>query len=210
MSSLSEDLVELIRKGSIPAWSAARVIVPIARAIPEHGKALTENLAKASLSTREMAQFYSHYQKANRRQRERMVHEPELFLKSLRARQEAQEARALKEGPEGKWLRELKVIVHMLRGLLRETPVCFSSCRSNLDRRILLTAFEESRRHFVKLENEIRSYDDYQGQPGGHLEPSSTGSAHSADQPDPEDLPKHRQAGDSGKVAGEPATAFSL
>ena len=143
-SALSEDLLELIRKGSISTWAATRVIVPIARAIPEHAKALSENLSKASLSTREMAQFFRHYQKANRKQRENMVREPFLFLKALHAKEEAAEAKALKEGLEGKWLRDLRVITHMLRGLLREVPTLFYSGQSNLDRRILLTAFEES------------------------------------------------------------------
>jgi len=31
---------------------------PIARAMPEHGKALSDNLSKASLSTRELALFF--------------------------------------------------------------------------------------------------------------------------------------------------------
>ena len=41
--SLSDDLLALIRKGSISTWTATRVIVPIARAIPEHGKVLSES-----------------------------------------------------------------------------------------------------------------------------------------------------------------------
>jgi hypothetical protein len=40
---------------------------------------------------------------ANRKQRENLVREPLLFLKALRAREEATEAKVLKEGLEGKW-----------------------------------------------------------------------------------------------------------
>jgi ParB-like chromosome segregation protein Spo0J len=160
--TLSEDLVELIRRGSISTWTATRVIVPIARAIPEHGKLLSENLSRLSLSTREMAQFLCHYRKANRKQRENMVREPVLFLKSVRAQEEAREAKALKEGPEGKWLRDFRVITHILKGLLGEVQMLFSGGQENLDRRILLTAFEDSRKGFRELEHEIRRYDDYQ------------------------------------------------
>ena len=160
--TLSEDLVELIRQGSISTWTATRVIVPIARAIPEHGKLLSENLSRLSLSTREMAQFLCHYRKANRKQRENMVREPVLFLKSVRAQEEAREAKALKEGPEGKWLRDFRVITHILKGLLGEVQMLFSGGQENLDRRILLTAFEDSRKGFRELEHEIRRYDDYQ------------------------------------------------
>ena len=160
--TLSEDLVELIRTGSISTWTATRVIVPIARAIPEHGKLLSENLSRVSLSTREMAQFLRHYRKANRKQRENMVREPALFLKSARAQEESREAKVLKEGPEGKWLRDFRVITHMLKGLLGEVQRLFSGGQENLDRRILFTAFEDSRKGFRELEHEIRRYDDYQ------------------------------------------------
>jgi ParB family chromosome partitioning protein len=158
--ALSEDLVELIRRGSISTWTATRVI-PIARAIPEHGKLLSENLSRLSLSTREMAQFLCHYRKANRKQRENMVREPVLFLKSVRAQEEAREARTMKGGPEGKWLRDVRVITHILKGLLGEVQMLFSGGQENLDRRILLTAFEDSRKGFRELEHEIRRYDDY-------------------------------------------------
>jgi len=192
--ALSEDLVELIRKGSISTWTATRVIGPIARAIPEHGKLLSENLSKETLSTREMAQFLCHYRKANRKQREKMVREPVLFLKSVRAQEETREARALKEGPEGKWLRDVRVITQMLKRLLGEVERLFSLGQGDLDRRVLLTAFAESRKGFRELENEIRRYDDYdyEGEPAGHHKPSAAGSWHKADQQDSQDLPQHR------------------
>ena len=165
--ALSEDIMELIRKGSISTWTATRVIVPIARAIPEHGKALSENLSTSSLSTREMGRFFDHYQKATRRQRDHMVHDPVLFVKSLHAREEASRANVLKEGPEGTWLKDLKVIGHMLMRVRRQVPALFHKGQSNLDRRVLLTAFEESRKRFMELEKEIRRYDDYRGEPAG-------------------------------------------
>jgi ParB-like chromosome segregation protein Spo0J len=193
-SALSEDLLELIRKGSISTWAATRVIVPIARAIPEHAKTLSENLSQASLSTRELTLLFRHYQKANRKQRENIVCEPFLFLKALHAKEEATEAKSLKEGLEGKWLRDLRVITHMLRGLCREVPTLFYSGQSHLDRRILLTAFEESQKQLMELEKQIRSIrsdhgrydrDDHPGDPTSHLKPLSAGSADPADQPNP-------------------------
>jgi len=176
--TLSDDLRALIRKGSISTWVATRVIVPIARALPEHGKLLSENLATVSCSTRQMALFFRHYQKANRRQREQMVHTPALFLKSLRAKEEAHEAKVLKGGPEGTWLRDLRVIKHLIRGLLREVPTLFSSGQTNLERRLLLTAFEDSHNEFRELEHAIRRYDAHPGEPTSHYESLSAGSPH--------------------------------
>jgi ParB family chromosome partitioning protein len=186
-SALSEDLLESIRKGAISTWAATRVIAPIARAIPEHGQVLSENLSKASLSTRELVLLFRHYQKANRNQREKMVREPVLFLKSLRAKEEAAEAKSLKEGLEGKWLRDWRVIAHMLRGLLKEVPALFYSGQCHLDRRILLTAFEESKEQFMKLEKQIRRYDghDHPGDEASHFESLPAGSPNPADQPNP-------------------------
>jgi ParB-like chromosome segregation protein Spo0J len=186
-TALSEDLLESIRRGAISTWAATRVIAPIARAIPEHAKALSDNLSKGPLSTRELTLLFHHYQKANRKQRENIVSEPSLFLRALHAREEATEAKALKEGPEGKWLRDLRVIAHMLRGLRREVPKLFYPGQSNLDRRITLTAFEESKEQLIKLETQIRRYNchDRQGDAGSHFESLSAGSSNPADQPNP-------------------------
>jgi hypothetical protein len=207
-NALSEDIAGLIRKGSISTWTAARVIVPIARAMPEHGKLLLENLSRASLSTREMALFFRYYQKANRRQRENMAREPALFLKSLHTREEAMEARALKEGPEGKWLKDLRIIAHMLTGLLREVPALFCRGQSNLDRAYMLTAFEDSRKRFIELEKEIGRRDDYRREPAGHPEPLRAGRPYPADQPDPESIPEHRQARDQGDAGATEAVSI--
>jgi len=185
--ALSEDLLESVRKGAISTWAATRVIAPIARAIPEHAKTLSDNLSKAPLSTRELTLLFRHYQKANRKQRENIVCEPFLFLKALRAKEETTEAKALKEGPEGKWLRDLRVIAHMIRGLLREVPALFYSGQCNLDRRILVSAFEESEKQFIELEKQIRRYDrhDHPGDEAGHFESLSEGNSNPADQPTP-------------------------
>lgn len=198
--ALSEDLAELIRKGSISTWTASRVIVPIARAIPGHGKLLSENLAKETLSTREMAAFLHHYRQANRKQRENMVREPVLFLKSLRAQEEGREAKVLQEGPEGKWLRDFRVITQMLKRLLKDVHRLFSKGQDNLDRNVLMTAVADSRKSFQELEREIRRYDDYdyQGERAGHKEPSSAGRSHQADQQDSEGLAHHGQTGAPG------------
>jgi hypothetical protein len=207
--ALSDDIMTLIRKGSVSTWTATRVIVPIARAIPEHGKVLSESLSQVSLSTREMARFFDHYQKANRRQRDRMVRDPALFVKSLHAREEALETKALKEGPEGAWLKDLKVISHMLMRVRRQVPLLFFRGQPNLDRRILLTAYEDARKQFAELEHEIRRHDDYRGDEAGDHVPARAGRPLAENRRDPEDIPEHRQAGDTENVAGA-AQSFTL
>src|SRR4030042_975282 len=53
-NALPEELLELIRTGSISTWAATRFLAPIARAMPEHGKVLGENLSQTHLSTRDL------------------------------------------------------------------------------------------------------------------------------------------------------------
>jgi ParB family transcriptional regulator, chromosome partitioning protein len=202
--ALPDDVMNLIRKGSISTWTATRVIVPIARAIPAHGKALSENLSKASFSTREMSAFFEHYQKATRRQREHMVHDPTLFVKSLRAKEEGLDAKVLKEGPEGKWLKDLRVVSHILRRLLGEVPALLRNA-SSLDRRVLLTAVLDIRPQFREFEEQIRRYDDDRREPAGSHVIASAGRPYPADQRDPQNLPEHRQTGDPGVAGVAPA-----
>jgi ParB family chromosome partitioning protein len=211
-NAFSEDTLELIRKGSISTWAATRVLAPIARAMPEHGKVLGENLSQTDLSTRDLALLFRHYQKANRKQRENLVRKPLLFLKALRAREEATAAKVLKEGLEGKWLRELRLIGHILRGLLRAVPTLFDSGQENLERRVLLAAFEDSREQFVELGKKIRRYDrdDPPGEPTSHFEPFPAGSAHPADQPNPQTLSDHSPPGHPGKVARDTPKGIPL
>jgi ParB family chromosome partitioning protein len=209
---LPEDILELIRKGAISTWAATRVIAPIARAMPEHGKVLCENLSQADLSTRDLALLFRHYQKANRKQRENLVRDPLLFLKALRAREDASRAEGLKEGVEGRWFRELRMIGHMLCGLLRAVPTLFYSGQGKVERRALLTAFEESQRPFVELGKKIRRYqrDDYPGETPGDLEPLSAGSADPADQPDSQTLSEHGPTGHPGQGAKDPPERIPL
>ncbi len=204
--ALTEDLIALIRKGAVSTWTVTRVIVPIARAIPEHGKLLTEHLPGAS--TREMAQFFRHYRKATRRQRENMVREPALFFAALRAKEEDREAGVLKEGPEGAYLRDLRIITHMLKGLLKDVPLLFSSDESTADRRLLVAAFRDSRKHFAELEHAIGRYHDERRDDPDHAHPRRAGGSHPGDRPDADNLPEHgerRHPGERTHPSGIPA-----
>ncbi len=203
--SLPEESVRLIRTGSVSAWTAMRVIAPIARAMPEHGKVLTEKVSAMSPSTREMAQFFHHYKKANRKQRDHMVHHPALFLASLHAKDEASRAGALRGGPEGRWYKNLRIITHMLKGLIKEVPMLFAGV-GNLDRRALLTAFEDGRRELMELEKEIGRY-DYRGDETGYFEPQRAGSPRPADREDTAHIPEHGEERDPGKADAKEAVS---
>ncbi|MFH1350559.1 MAG: ParB N-terminal domain-containing protein [Pseudomonadota bacterium] len=156
LDALSEDIVDLVQEGCISSWAAARVLAPMARAIPEHAKILADNLVKEPISTRDLMDLFHHYQKANRKQRERMVHQPILYLKALRSREEEQQGLVLKDGPEGRWLKDIKMAAHILRRLIKDLPLALYAGQSNLDQRTLLTAFKDVKDLFLSLEKAIK------------------------------------------------------
>ena len=156
LSALPEQVLESVRNGHLSPWAAGRVLAPLARANPEHATALSLILSEEHLSTRELEEFFRHYQKANRKQRQNMVLNPVLFLKALRAKEEDSRTYGLKEGPEGKWLKDMKGVAHILVRLTRTLPLVIYPGQGNLDRRVLLTAFEDTRSAFVSLEKHIQ------------------------------------------------------
>lgn len=201
LDALPEDVLELIRKGHISTWAATRVIAPIARAIAEHASRLTENLAKEHMSTRDLAKWFSHYQKANRKTREKMVSQPGLFVKALRASEEDKQDKVLKDGPEGRWLKDLRVARQILRRLIKEVPTVMYKEQSRVDRRILVTAFEDTKRLLLALEQNMRrcNRDENCRDRTNHCEPASARGQNPRNQSDAQDLQEHGASSSPGK-----------
>ena len=210
--ALPDEILEMVRRGQVSIWAASRIIVPLARANQDHAKAFTENLMKEHISTRDITKFFAHYQKANRKQREKMVLQPVLFLKALRAKEEEGQARSLKEGPEGRWLKDLKVAGHIFRRLIEELPIVLYPEQNKLQRRTLLTAFEDTKTLFSGLEQKIRRIynDDNTRNQTNHSDIASKGIEGSKNQSDSEDLQKHCPEGSAGRDGNCTSKDFPL
>lgn len=156
---LPDDILQMVRMGHVSIWAATRVLAPLARANPEHATTLTASLLKHPISTRDLTTFFRLYQKANKKQRDNMVHRPMLFFKALHAKDEDEAARWLKGGPEGKWVKDLKMAGHILRRLIQQVPVVIYKDQNQLDRRVVMTAFENTRGLILSLEEKIRRFD---------------------------------------------------
>jgi ParB family chromosome partitioning protein len=205
---LCEDVLDLVRRGCVSTWAATRILAPIARAMPDHAKRLAETMIKEPISTRDLALFFSHYQRANRRQRDRMVLEPGLFLKALHCREKDKEAESLKGGPEGRWMGQIKTAGHILRRLLKELPSVFYPGQSTMQRRLLLTAFKDTKEIFLSLDKAIRRFMEHDQEPDqrGHLEFTPAGDHDQGDQPHSQDLQEHSEkafAGEGGRDSGQ-------
>jgi len=160
LDTLPEEILQSVQRGNISTWAATRVLTPVARANIEHAKALADNLIKEKISTRKLFIFFHHYKKSNRKTREKMVQKPQLFLKALEADKQDNLAKQLKDGPEGRWLSDVKMIAHIIRRLIKQAPCVIYAGQSNLDKRCLLTAFEETKDLILSLDEKIRRIDD--------------------------------------------------
>jgi ParB family chromosome partitioning protein len=122
LSGLPDAALTAVRGGKLSSWSASRVVVPLARANAEHADRLLATLADAPLSTRELNDWFEHYQKASRGSRERMVSHPRLFLDALRENDEQRDGLRLRNGPEGECAADLRCLEAVLARLRKRVP----------------------------------------------------------------------------------------
>ena len=144
LQTLDDEMIALIREGTISSWSAQRILTPMARANAEHARSLAAALKKEKISTRRLALFFAHYKKSNRKIRQNMVTDPHLFLKALEAKTAQTDANTLGQGPEGRWVKDMRTAKHILARLVKAVPAVFYAGQSRLDRRRLLTAFADT------------------------------------------------------------------
>src|SRR6516162_2616407 len=78
--SLLKNLPSIVReshyKGRLSTWMVTRVIQPLARGNEEHAYQLVMHLDQHPQSTRDIQQFFKHYEMSNKEIRSRMIAEP--------------------------------------------------------------------------------------------------------------------------------------
>ncbi|MDO9109478.1 MAG: ParB/RepB/Spo0J family partition protein [Desulfatirhabdiaceae bacterium] len=156
LTLLPDEILAAVRDGSISSWSAHRVLAPLARANGEHAAKLADNLKKESLSTRDLALFFDHYKKTNRNTRQNMVDQPHLFLKALETTTSKKQAKVLSDGPEGRWVQEIKAAGSILTRLINQVPVVLYAGQSQIEKSLLLTAFDKTWELMITLEKTVR------------------------------------------------------
>jgi len=190
LASLPDKVAKSVQRGNLSSWAATRVLTPMARANAEHAGRLAENLIKHPLSTRQLFIFFKHYQRSNRKVRENMVNNPQLFVKAEETGKDIGKSRLLKAGPEGKFKEDLRIIGHMAQRLLSTAANVFYVGQSNLDRRGLVTAFRETDQMWRKLNQHIeRHVDDIRSEQRNDFSTVQGSNRHPSDQPTDEHLP---------------------
>ena len=155
IKALPEDLLAQVRAGRLSLWAASRILVPLARANPEHARTLIEKLEQEPLSTRELKRLYRHYEQAPRGQRQRLVENPGLFLKAVHSRAQEAADKRLAAGPEGAWYHDLRVVSAILARLAGQVPTLFAPTQDAAERERLAQAFAPARTQFERLEQAL-------------------------------------------------------
>ena len=155
LKALPEDLLEQVRQGRVSVWAATRILAPLARANSAQARTLLAQLAQHPLSTRELKHLYAHYQAGTKRQRERLVENPGLFLRALESREEQIADRRLGDGPEGAWCKDLAVVTQLLKRVLRQVPTLFAPEQDPVECARLRQAFAPTKRAFQRLEQAL-------------------------------------------------------
>lgn len=74
---------EAVKRGVIPAYAATKYLVPLARAKSDHCERLVSALGdKPPLSVRQVERLYLGWRRADEATRERIVHQPRLYLQT--------------------------------------------------------------------------------------------------------------------------------
>jgi ParB-like chromosome segregation protein Spo0J len=205
MEALSDEILDALCQGKISSWTACRVLAPLARANPQHAELLGRHLISEPLSTREVAELYGHYQGGNSKQRERIVTEPALFIKAMRARRDQLEARALTEGTEGQWIKDWRVVAAILRRLHKTLPTVIYAGQGVLERRGLLRALGDAKGVLEAIESDIRRIDEHHlsENPRSHPGDERQGGEAPSDQPPAQCLSQYCEAGAAGAEGAE-------
>ena len=203
VEQLPETVLAAVCAGELSSWAAVRVLAPLARANAEQAQQLLGALQHEPLSTRELCTWYQHYRKANRGQRQRMLAQPRLFCQALRANTQAQQARALRAGPEGAWLAQIKGIGQRLRTLGQQIPMVFAE---TADRDALRLAWVELKTVVRDLDDALARDipDDYPQHPRSDCGPQGQGHSSTQNRPPAQDLAQH---GPPGVAPAPPAAA---
>ena len=125
VNSLPDEIKQAVMTGKLSTWSASHVLVPLSRVNEKDACQLTEKLLKDPLSTRELARLYEHYKKSNRVVRDRIIADPSLFTKTIQQQDQERNAKQINDGPEGKWLKDITIVCHILKRLISTSGYVF-------------------------------------------------------------------------------------
>lgn len=180
VTSLPTEIKESVMTGKVSTWSASHVLLPLSRVNEKDACLLTRQLQEDHLSTRELASLYQHYKKSNRAVRDRLIAEPGLFAKTLQQQEEQKSAKQINDGPEGKWLKDISIVCHMLKRLISSAKYVFYPKQNSFERRQRQIWIEQAEKKIIELKEQAgRAADDNTSLSTNNFGDGQQGSGHS-------------------------------
>jgi ParB family chromosome partitioning protein len=183
LDGLTEPMRAEIISGKLSLWTATRILVPMARAIPAHAELLLQYLLKQPISTRMLDNFYQHYQRSNQQQRFKMVSDLDLFFKVQASLVKEKQAHQLQAGPEGRWCSQLRSVKHTLTSLIPLAAQVLTPVSDSPEYNEVLKVFNEAKTEFDILTHTIRRLTDaHQRHPTDSNQLEAKGTEHLGNQ----------------------------
>lgn len=199
---LPESVQQQVRDGAIAAQVAMKYLVPAARSRPEDCRRMAEGFARHRLSSRESGQLYAAWRTATQAVRERLLEEPQLFLKTQRQREKASASPAMVETE-----RDLEVVVAIARRMNRrlagatvelDRPQCVETHHK------IQQAMEELGRLAAKIPNEPIPHEPIPNEPIPHEQGAEDAESESTHGDTGATCAKGEHTGDRAGAEGEP------
>lgn len=185
---LSGEVLEAVMNGTVSSWAASRILVPLSRANQRDCLELTKKIVKDPLSTRELVCLYDHYRESARTVRDRIIADPGLFIRTVKEQEQQKQGKAVNDGPEGKWFKDIGIVCHILKRLQAGSDIMLDSeCRRRC--RIWLNKAEKA---IIMLKEQTkRRRHDHPGIPTNHPGDGRQGRGYPCNQPDAAGIQKH-------------------
>jgi ParB/RepB/Spo0J family partition protein len=195
-----------VRAGEISAHVAMKFLVPVARANPDDCRRMAEAFATHRFNTREASELYAAWRDASPGMRERILEQPQLFLKARRETEKQQRTAS----PATELLRDLEVVQAIANRAGRRWPraaplmdhAAFEDARHRLER-----ALDDLNRLAwrIKREEEHVEQESADGHPGA----ARPGSEEAGDCPDTRGLAPDGAPGPALELVPSPRVGTS-
>lgn len=199
LSGLPDEALAAVRAGRLSSWAANRVVAPLARANSDHANRLLERLVTEPLSTRELRDWFQHYERALVGVREEMVRRPRLFIQAQDEIRQERATQRLRQGPEGQCATDVRILESVLGRLVQRTADLRPVPKG------VIRAAPRLQAALNKLTSIINGEDghDPDRYPRRGADPDGAGPWRARDQPSSEVVAEHGAADSAGAGAGQ-------
>src|SRR5271165_1273939 len=199
LSGLPDEALAAVRAGRLSSWAANRVVAPLARANSDHANRLLERLVTEPLSTRELRDWFQHYERALVGVREEMVRRPRLFIQAQDEIRQERATQRLRQGPEGQCATDVRILESVLGRLVQRTADLRPVPKG------VIRAAPRLQAALNKLTSIINREDghDPDRYPRRGADPDGAGPWRARDQPSSEVVAEHGAADSAGAGAGQ-------